>query len=249
MFGKSQAGEPGEFVAQHLIVGEVDAAPLSLTTSPGATLNGRIVIEGAAGQDNSTFSLEPVPADFDGAPLDGRGATVATKRAGYFTMTGLAGPMRFLLSGAPAGWYLKSVIVNHTDITDTGFDFGFWERWLPDARIVISGAGATLRGRVVDGTSRPVSEYTVLVFPRNRAKRFPHSRYFRFARPSQDDSFEVAGLPPGDYWVAAAESIDATAGGGEWQDPEVLETLAVGAQRVIVGERDVVDLTLRCIRR
>jgi protocatechuate 3,4-dioxygenase beta subunit len=249
VFSESRAGEPTEFAAQYLNVGDVDPAPLSLTTSPGATLRGRITVDGSAVREGFTFALEPVPADFDRAPFNGRGVAVATEPGGRFTMTGLAGPTRFMMYGAPAGWYLKSVIFNGSDVTDVPFDFGFPNRWAPYGHIAISTAGPTVRGRVIDENSSPLAEYTVLVFPTDRARWFAHSRYLKFARPSQDDSFEVTGLPPGDYWVAAADAVEATAGGGEWQDPEVLEALAAGAQRVALAERDVVELTLRSRRR
>jgi hypothetical protein len=59
----------------------------------------------------------------------------------------------------------------------------------------------------------------------------------------------VWGLPPAEYYVAAVESIDATAGAGEWHDPAVLEKLAEDAKRFKVVEGDALDLTLRLVRR
>jgi hypothetical protein len=127
------------------------------------------------------------------------------------------------------------------------YDFTYKGAWTADGRIVISPNGATIRGRVVDDQSAPVHEYTVIVYAADREKRFAHSRFTRFGRPSQDDEFEVSGLPPGDYRVAAVPSLDVTDRAGDWQNPVLLETLSARAHRVTVEEGAVVDLTLRSV--
>jgi hypothetical protein len=209
-------------------------------------VNAYVHVEGGA-RDGSPFAILPVSADFDRAPIAGQQVVAIEKWSGRLAFQGLHGPVRFVLSGAPAGWYLKSVSVNGTDTTDVPYDFASRNKWPAEARIVISASGATIRGRVVDDRSAPVSEYTVVVFAADRARRFFHSRFTKFARPSQDDSFEVSGLPPGEYRVAAVGSLDTAVGAGEWQDPAMLGTVSTGAQRVTVAEGDVLDLTLRTL--
>jgi Carboxypeptidase regulatory-like domain len=240
----SDSAGPTEFVAQYLRVGGADMS-LSLTTSPGATMSGQVSIEGRAGYDDSSYSIVPVPADYDRSPAAGRGVVHQIEPGGRIFFAGLHGPVRWLLSGAPPGWYLKSVRVNGADASDVPYDFGRISRWPAFAQFVISPYGATIRGRVVDERATTIDEYTVLVFAADRAKWFSHSPYTRFARPAQDDSFEVTGLAPGHYRVAAVASLDATPDSGDWQNPAVLERLSAGAQRVTVAEGDVLDLTLR----
>jgi hypothetical protein len=239
----SDAADPTEFVAQYIRVADADVS-VSLTTQPGATMSGRVTMEGGPPAEDPSEFLVPVPADLDRSPLAGTRYIRGVESGGRLTLRGLHGPIRLLLSGAPPGWYLKSVTINGRDATDVPYDFTFGNGSRAHANIVISPNGGAIRGRVVDERSANVSEYTVVVFAADRAKRFPLSPYTKFARPSQDDLFEVSGLPPGEYRVAAVSSLDATEGAGDWQNPAVLDKLSPGAQRVAVGEGDVRDVTI-----
>jgi hypothetical protein len=234
--------EPTEFVAQHIRVVDADVS-LSLKTTVGATLNGRIYVEGGTASSYPEFSLVPVPADTDRSPVAGRGARVLLEPDGRFTADGVHGPVRLVLSGGAPGWYLKAVRINGSDATDEPYDFMYRGSWV-SAEVLISPHGGTIRGRVIDERSGGVSEYTVVVFAADRLKWFAHSPYIKFARPSQDDSFEVTGLAPGDYRVAAVPSLDATFAGGEWQNPATLDKLSTEAQRVRVAEGSVLEMTL-----
>ncbi|MGH9347707.1 MAG: MSCRAMM family protein [Vicinamibacterales bacterium] len=241
-------GNVPELATELLTIAETDPPSVTLTTSPGATLEGRVVVEGRTSRERAEYALMPFPADFDSAPLIGRGATVDVDRFGWFKASGLRGPTRFVLTGAPAGWYLESAIIGGREAIDAPFDFG--SRYAHyGARIVIATTGATISGSVTGDGSTPLSDYTVAVFHTDRSKWFAHSRFLAFARPSHDDTFVVAGLPPAEYFLAAVERLDATAGGGEWQDPAVLDTLAGDATRVTVRDGDALTLTLRLVRR
>ena len=235
---------PTEFVAQYLRVNDTDVS-LSLTTSPGATMGGQVSVEGQVAHHDSSYSIVPVPADYDRAPTAGRGGLCHMEPGGRIGCAGLHGPLRWLLSGAPPGWYLKAVRINGADATDVPYDFDRSSRWPVYAQFVISPHAGAIRGRVVDERSAAIGEYTVLVFSADPRKWFSHSPYTKFARPAQDDSFEVTGLAPGHYRVAAVESLDAARDGGDWENPAVLDRLAAAAQRVTVAEGDVLDLTLR----
>jgi hypothetical protein len=236
-----------EFGFQYVRVTEGDQS-LILKTSSGATMRGRVTMEGEAGPAGAQFQIKVVPADLDRAPVRESRHTRYSE-SGYFEVSGLHGLTRFVLIGAPPNWYLKSAVVNGRDATDQPHEFGWFYNHDADGRFVVSPRAAVIRGRVVDGNAAPVAEYTVLVFPRDRKKWFAHSRYLKFTRPSQDDSFEVNGLPPGEYCVVAVPSLDATDSGGEWQNPDVLETLVDAAERVTLGESDVVSLSLTLRRR
>jgi hypothetical protein len=241
--------KPPEFVSQPLTIAESDAPPITLTTAAGSTLGGEVIIDGYNPRDPATFLISAVPTSVDHAPLLGSGQTLDVSPYGGFSASGLFGPTRFVLEGAPRGWYLKSVRLGGANVTDEPFFFGLSGIWQLSAQLLISTNGANMSGKVVDDAQARVSEYTVVVFPTDRTKWFTHSRYLKFARPAQDDTFEVWGLPPAEYYVAAVESIDATAGAGEWQDPAVLEKLAEDAKRFKVAEGDALDLTLRLVRR
>jgi hypothetical protein len=243
-------GQAFEFGAQLVTVTDRDPAPLEITTSPGATLSGRLVREGGSNTAAPGQSFAPYPADFDYAPAIGGGTFGLSQRGdGTFTLTGLWGPTRFRFTGNPDGWYLKSVTIGGVDMTDTPFDFGLGALTIDGAEVVLSNAGATVAGHVTDAKAVPVSSYSLIVFATDQRKWFTSSRFLRLARPAQDGSFEVTGLPPGEYWLAAVEPVDGNEVSGDWQKPEALEQLSFRAQRVTLTERERYMAVLRLIRR
>ena len=242
------AGMP-EFAAQYVTITDAAPPPLLLKTSAGATVRGRFVFEGIPDPSSAAFTLIARPTDFDRAPMGGAGSTGFTPNEdGTFTYVRLHGPRQLMLNTAPAGWYLKSVMIKGRNAADEPFDFGAEPVTIADVEVVISGAGAAMTGRVTDDRGNAVTRYTVIVFPTERNKWYAGSRFMKFGSGSQDGSFRVAGLPPGDYWLVAVDRVD-TEPGGEWQSSNLLETLVSRASRVTVGEGEVHSATLRVIRR
>jgi hypothetical protein len=88
--------------------------------------------------------------------------------------------------------------------------------------------------------------YSVVVFAIDRSKWFAGSRHLKYGRALPDGSFQVRGLPPGDFWVAAVEG---TLGLGDWQNPETLESLASRGTRLTLDEGKTSSIRLRVIRR
>jgi hypothetical protein len=74
-------------------------------------------------------------------------------------------------------------------------------------------------------------------------------RRIKAVRSSVDGAFRIAGLPEGDYLVAAVSHLDGTADGGEWQNPDFLNQLDPRAERVALLEGQVRTLRLRLIER
>jgi hypothetical protein len=135
------------------------------------------------------------------------------------------------------------------DVTDTPFDFGLAVQTVKGAEIVVSNAGGIIAGHVTDAKSAPILDYAVVIFSTDRNKWFANSRFLKLGRPSQDGGFEIVGLPPGEYWVAAVDSIEGNQSFGEWEKPEVLEALSARATRVTLMERRRSTVMLRLIRR
>lgn len=109
-------------------------------------------------------------------------------------------------------------------------------------------SGAAISGHVTDATSAPVSHYAVVVFPTDRSRWNVASGFLKLALPAQDGSFEVTGLPPGEFWVAATDPVDGSAVSSGWLKPETLERLSFRATRVTLAERQRVMTVLRLIR-
>jgi hypothetical protein len=242
--GERGPGVAPEFGAEYITVGEQDAPPLTIRTTPGATLEGRFVAEGRSTLPLRAQVLHAAPLDVDRSPPDGRGPEgLAVHDDGRFYLTGLFGPMR-LTYPAPSGWYLKAVTIGGVDVTDRPFDFGFVEEIFPNAEVVLSNAGARITGSVADAAARRATEFVVLAFSTNRADWFTGSRHLKRAVTGANGSFDVDDLPPGEYFIAAIDALPR----GDWQSPEALDLLVQRAERVTLTEGQERTMTLPLTR-
>ena len=254
-------GRTGLFATQAVSVGS-DPVNVQIRTSHGMGIEGRTVVEGkpefatctpepaliAAGvvsmacdSSRSGFSVGPVA-------LDDFARAEATMVFGWSTNEffgmGLFGRLAFALRNAPdENWYLKSFTINGTDIADSGFDFGSQPGTITDAEIVLSHNGASIAGQRAD--KGPNTGYYVLAFPASRDGLPSSSRRVKFTRSANDGSFRIAGLPAGDYLVAATSRLRAN----EWQSPELMQQLAARAERVTLSEGQQATLSVRVIER
>jgi hypothetical protein len=254
MRAREQNRGMSEFGAQLVTIVKGDPQPIVITTWPGATMTGRLLYEWEGSTSKPPMeqapSFLPLPVDFDRAPAVG-GGTVgwSTTPDGSFSVSGLFGPTRFQLMGRRDDWYLKSITIGALDVTDTPFDFGAGTQTVAGAEIVVSNGSAAISGHVTDAQSAPVSNYAVVVFPVDRTKWFATSRFLRLARPAQDGSFEVTGLPPGEYWLAATDPVEGNEISGDWLKAETLDQLSFRATRIALTERQRLMTVLRIIRR
>ena len=236
--------DEGEFAAQYLSVNGKDIADLHIRTSAGSRLSGRVRFDGVSTSNptaeqakiNARLSADvtALPVDLDRAPSSGSLARDRTSPAdGAFDLRGLTGPRLIRLVREPAGWMLKSVLVGGIDVTDTPLNFGTQAESLENVEIVLMQRVSELSGRLTDARGRPSSGY-VVVFSTDRDRWGQWSRFVKFARSMQDGSFSVRGLPAGDYHVAAVDRL--LEGIGEWQDPELLESVSASAVRIALAE-------------
>jgi hypothetical protein len=138
---------------------------------------------------------------------------------------------------------LKEIRVNGVDVTDKPIALGTGGGSVTNVDVVLTDRVAKLHGTVVDDRERPIALATVIVFPVDRQRWYPMSRYLSHSWASREGAFTVAGLPPGNYYVstAAAPEGDENA----WQDPEFLESLVPGATTFGLGDGESAVLTLR----
>ena len=99
-----------------------------------------------------------------------------------------------------------------------------------------------IRGALRDEKQNP-AEGTVIVFADDSAKWREGSRTIRATRLDQRGLFTFKGLPAGDYFLVALDSVQE----GQWYDPEFLEGLKGRARRVAIADAESkqVDLVLR----
>jgi len=241
-------GREGEFVSRFVTVTGTDVTDLRLQTSIGSRIEGRIVFEGTGGADPTGVTLMAMPSDFDRAPLVGPTGRAAGRPDGTFVLEGLNGPRRLMMRGPPS-WRLKAIRANGRDVTDETLSFGTKEESLADVEVVLTNSESGVIGRVADARGRVVTDYTVVVFATSADRWYQGSRFLAFTRPKMDGAFEIAGLPPAQYYVAAVDRLQGTAGFGEWQDPAFLESIAPRAARVTVADGQLTAVTPRLIVR
>ena len=106
---------------------------------------------------------------------------------------------------------------------------------------MVSGAGATLSGRVTDEARRAVPVASVIVFSADPTLWYPRSPHVTVSRTDIDGAFSIRALPPGDYFAAAVTRVPALI----LSDPLALEQFSTVARRVRLDEWDREAATFR----
>jgi hypothetical protein len=198
-----------------------------------------VIYEGGSPPRSNTLRISAATIEVDG-PMPALGGSSSVTEDGTFEIKGISGPRLFRVSNVPAGWVLKAIRLNGSDITDTGIDIRPTEP-VSGLEVVLTSRSTEIAGAVQAG-SEPASDYTVVVFSDDPQKwTVPMSRHIASARPNQDGRFQVKNLPAGDYYAIALEYIAQ----GDWNDPEVLERLRTRATRITLDEGEVENLTLK----
>jgi hypothetical protein len=160
-----------------------------------------------------------------------------------FDASGLFERRRFRVNPLPPGWYLKSVVHEGADVTDTGMEFKEGTQ-VSGIEIVLTQRATEIAGTVQDSQARPITDYVVVAFPSDNAKWGYMTRFVRAIRPNQEGRFSAKGLPPEDYLLVALEYLEA----GEESDPEQLEKWKNAATRLPLKEGEQKTVTLKLIR-
>ena len=151
---------------------------------------------------------------------------------------------RLIRVSAPQGWMLKAVTLNGQDLTDTPIDVPPGQH-LAGLRVEITQKIGAVTGTVVDARKQPVLDATVVLFPADERLRTVQSRFTRTARPDQEGTFRITGLPPGDYRAVALQGLE----DGQDGDPDFLASIEDLATRLALEEGESRALTLELARR
>jgi len=250
--GRGRSAEPAPSTTALWCVTDVtvegrDQPDLVLRLVPGVKLSGTIRFEAT--------SLTP-PADMSAIDLSLRALgsslglfstlKVSVAANGAFTFASVV-PWIYTLKATPAAaaggarWILKSAVLNGRDLADGAFELKPGSD-IAGLTITFTDRAAEISGRLIDEAGRPLARYSVVVFPTNRTLWLPDSRRIRSAAPATDGKFTVAGLPSGEYAIAAAEDIDAI----DLADASFLKSLLASAFKVTLadGERKRQDLRI-----
>jgi hypothetical protein len=232
---------PGEMASITLTLA-TDLENVVVTTMPGATITGRIVIE----QRPESMAAGPIRvmavlAD----PMEmGRGIPqpppAATQPDLTFTMKGLMGEL--LLRPAAPNLYVKSIVVGTQDVTDTPREFRNNEQVI----VTLTSRASMLEGSVSApaGSASVAGDATVVVFSQEKSSWHPSAVRTRRASVDADGRFRITGLLPGSYFVAAMRNDHVSMGSGPL-DASFFERVSKDAIPVVIGEDEQRRLDLR----
>jgi protocatechuate 3,4-dioxygenase beta subunit len=234
-----------EFASVPITVSGSDLTGLSIITTTGVSVSGRVVLQGQKTQGVSLRGIQVAAVSPSGTAslmgLAGRalGGGRINNDEGTFELRGLAGLQMINVSNIPAGWVLKSITLEGEDIADTPFDFRSG-RSLTGLVVTLTDKITDLAGTVSDSRGQAVKDYVVVIFPDEEKLWGGQSRYIKTARPNQDAAFDIKGLPPAKYLAVAVDSLET----GSQSDPAVLQRLRPLAKSFTVAD-DVRTQTLK----
>lgn len=233
--------EEVESASVSIAVGNEDIAGFLIATGKGATVLGRVIFDAKAppSPGQNPLSIIPSPADPQMAPMMFRETNGVVGEDGRFQMRGVFGKMLLRPTGLPPNWTLKSVMLDGQDITDTAYEFKS-SGTVTGIEVVISDRSTNLSGTVRDSRGQQVKDYVVALFPKELREGRDARRFVRSTRPDQEGRYQTRGLPPGDYFAAAVESLEQ---GREW-DPSFQEQMRPRAKTFSLKEGETLTLDL-----
>jgi len=211
---------------------------IALVTSPGGIAKGQITFDGAAPPATVPSGLQVQAVDADALPILLPGGSVRPDWT--FESRGLTGHRILRVAGVPAGWFLKSVTLDGSDITDTGMEFHTGQE-ISGIEVVLTRTAAEVSGTVQDSKGAAVTDYVLVLFAADADKWGFQSRYVRAVRPDQTGRFIVNGLPAASYLAVALDYLEP----GQETDPEFLERLKGLATTVRVADGEKKGVTLK----
>ena len=245
--------QQGQFASAMVEIAGADIFGLQLLMRPTMTVNGQLVFEGRA--TSPSLPGRRIPFRQFGSPsAPGGPAMSVTSATGTFTLAGLVpgryqigGPLGFGPTADTMTWALKSVLVDDADVTDRILEVS-GDTPLKSIVVTYTDQFQELSGRLQSQSGAPASDYTILVFPEDKAYWIHGSRRIVTTRPGTDGRFTLSGagpttLPPGRYLLAAVTDL----GRDEQFDPAFLGQVVPAAIPIALaaGEKKVQDLAIK----
>jgi 5-hydroxyisourate hydrolase-like protein (transthyretin family) len=229
-------------------VRDSDVEGLVVTLASGASLPGRLRVEGRRDIDLTTFfssgtkavALEPW---FNGGPPRIPGGALTSwaeiKAEGVFRIENvLPGDYRLEVGVLLPGMYIKEARFGVTDILTQPFRFNGNDT--RDLEILLSPNVASLEGIVMDSSASPAPDAQVVLIPKGSRHRID---LFKTAVTDHDGRFALTNFAPGDYSLYAWEAIEPN----RWFDRDFVDADEQYAQSVQLPESSRQTVTLKLI--
>jgi protocatechuate 3,4-dioxygenase beta subunit len=240
------ASASAEIGMMTVTVGNEDIDNLMLTTAIGAVARGVVMTDDGSAPPFRPDQVSIFPGPMD--PMSGVFVMSGQNRINddyTFELTGLSDRRLLRANVGQAqvtGWYLKSVMFEGEDITDSGMEFTPGRSY-DGLQVVFTQKATDLSGAVMDERNKPVLDATVVVFPADPQRWNFGSRYIRSLRPDTNGRYTIKSLPPReDYLVIAVQNLES----GQGSDPEFLTRAKEEAKPFSLneGETKAVDIKL-----
>ena len=232
----------GESAYADLTVSGDDVNGLRLVATKPSVVTGRVIVDPAAAQalrpSSMRLGLQSTQTDVMMMAMPSQPGVLTDDLT--FELKAAPGQFRVTLFNQPAGWAIRAVRYRGVDVTDAGVDVRPSED-LADVEVELTNRVTELSGVVTNTKGEAVKDYSVIVFPADRDKWTPNSRYMRTSRPDQDGRYKVSGVPAGAYLVIALDYLDQN----EWNDPDFLEKVRSRATAFSVSEGETKTVDLR----
>ena len=242
----------GQFARVPIEVAGTDILGVQLTMRPALTMTGHLAFDAPNAPAVGGRRI-PLRALTTSAATAGGASVASTDQSGAFTISNLVpgryvlgGPLSFGPNADTMTWTLQSVVADGRDITDLPFEIA--DSAPKNVVVTYTDKWQELSGRLQSQSGAPVSDYTIIAFPEDKAYWFQATRRIVTTRPGTDGRFTLSGkglttLPPGKYLLAAVTDI----GRDEQFDPAFLSQVAAASIPITlgVGEKKVQDLAIR----
>jgi hypothetical protein len=250
---------PATFATVDVSVDGLDIEGIVLTLRPALSLAGRVAF------DATVLTPPELPAGLrvllaDSSPAAEQNTLASSLLGGSLPSANVAADGTFVLPGIVPGsytvtarappadgagmWWLRSVMVGGRDVLDVPLEIDGSSMDMTGAVVTFSDRRAELHGTLSTASGQPATEFTVIVYPSERAFWRPGARRIRTARPASDGAFILTGLPGGEYLIAALTDAEPE----DWQQPSFLEQIVASSIKVTIADGQRVRQDLKIAR-
>jgi hypothetical protein len=213
-----------------------DVSGITVVTGRPATVRGMIVADAGVSR--------PVPRSLTVIAFSSRdtGSVFDSDEGQAFEVGSLTGPFRLAVEGLPDEWAVKAIVMDDGDALDTPIELAPGQRAV--ARVVLTTRLTEVTGVVA--AIEPNSPVSIIVFPENSEKWGHRSRYVRAVQTDARGNFRLAGLPPGERYLAfATDYLEEE----EHLDPEFLTSIRNLSVPFSLEEAEKRALDLKVVER
>lgn len=235
------ANASADVASTHVSVVDGDVRDVRLVSEKPVALHGRVVVEQPARVTPSSVQLRVNAARVDD-PMPQNGITWRIQDDWSFEVKIPRGITLLRLAAAPAGTGLKSVTLDGVDVVDSGMDLRSVSE-VQELEVVLTSRLTEVTGTVTRRDGVAVKDFIVLAFAQDAERWQFQSRYFGSTRSDSEGRYRLRGLPPGDYFFAAVESIEQ----GQATDPEFLRHLVDIAAKATLGDGESKSFDLKLL--